>query len=54
MKSKLLYLMIFALAAVSMVGCDDESTAGMTPQEPQVGAVTIFPPEAFSSLTASA
>ena len=28
MKSKLLYLMIFALAAVSMVGCDDESTAG--------------------------
>lgn len=30
MKSKLLYLMIFALAAVSMVGCDDESTAGMT------------------------
>ena len=30
------------------------STAGSTPQEPQVGAVTIVPPEAFSSETASA
>ena len=30
------------------------STAGSTPQEPHVGAVTIRPPEAFSSDTASA
>ena len=30
------------------------STAGTTPQEPQVGAVTIIPPAAFSSATASA
>ncbi|WP_418696336.1 DUF5011 domain-containing protein [Bacteroides sp.] len=30
MKSKLLYLMMFALAAFSLTGCDDESTAGMT------------------------
>ena len=27
---------------------------GSTPHEPHVGAVTIRPPEAFSSLTASA
>ena len=31
-----------------------QAAAGMTPQEPPVGAVTIFPPEAFSSLTAKA
>src|SRR5690554_4535243 len=30
------------------------STAGTTPQEPQVGAVTISPPAAFSSDTANA
>lgn len=30
MKSKLIYLMICALTAISLTGCDDESTAGMT------------------------
>lgn len=30
MKSKLLYLMMFAVAVISLPGCDDESTAGMT------------------------
>lgn len=30
MKSKLLYLMVFALATVTLASCDDESTAGLT------------------------
>ena len=34
--------------------CAYLSTAGNTPHAPQVGAVTIVPPEAFSSLTANA
>lgn len=47
MKSKLLYLMIFALTTVSMVGCDDESTAGMTrityyPELILEGATTLY------------
>lgn len=30
MKSKLLYLMMFALVTISLTGCDDDSTAGAT------------------------
>ena len=30
------------------------TSAGMTPAEPQVGAVTMTPPEAFSSEAAKA
>lgn len=47
MKSKLIYLMMIALATVSVVGCDDESTAGMTrityyPELALEGATTLY------------
>ncbi len=38
----------------SKLSCILYNTAGNTPQLPQVGAVTISPPEAFSSATAKA
>ena len=38
----------------SLLFCKWYNTAGTTPQDPQVGAVTIRPPDAFSSLTANA
>lgn len=47
MKSKLIYLMMIAMVAVSMAGCDDESTAGMTrityyPELTLEGATTLY------------
>ena len=51
-----------AVARALRIRCSEKSllfhrwynTPGTTPHEPHVGAVTIFPPEAFSSLTARA
>lgn len=47
MKSKLLYLMVFALATVSLASCDDESTAGLTrityyPELTMEGPATVY------------
>ena len=42
------------LSSNSQISCTSRHTAGSTPQEPQVGAVTTTPPAAFSSAQASA